>query len=79
LETQPQGRTIKLNLAESPTNHHQHTGLHCSNIKLPHHPWVESNEDQMLNMMGEINGRLNMMDEMNGRLGELNDKFGEMS
>jgi hypothetical protein len=36
-ETQYQGNTIKLNLAGCPTNHHQHTSLHSSNIKLPHH------------------------------------------
>jgi hypothetical protein len=36
-ETQHQGSTMKLNLEGSPTNHHQHTGLHSSNIKLPHH------------------------------------------
>jgi hypothetical protein len=37
-KTQPQGSTIKLNLVGNPTNHCQHTGLHSSNTKLPHHP-----------------------------------------
>jgi hypothetical protein len=35
-KTQPQGSTIKVNLASSPINRLQHTGLHSSNTRLPH-------------------------------------------